>query len=75
MESDINCFDPSCEKCPRLADLLSEVRATHPDYHGHPVQAFGDPEAKLVIVGLAPGMHGANASGRPFTGDFAVESL
>ena len=71
MESDKNCFDQSCEKCPRLADLLSEVRTSYPDYHGRPVSAFGDPKAKLVIVGLAPGMHGANASGRPFTGDFA----
>ncbi len=75
MESDKNCFDPSCEKCPRLAGLLSEIRAAHPDYHGRPVQAFGDPEAKFVIVGLAPGMHGANASGRPFTGDFAGKLL
>ena len=71
MDSDKNCFDPFCEKCTRLAGFLSEIRATHPNYHGRPVQAFGDSEAKLVVVGLAPGMHGANASGRPFTGDFA----
>jgi len=71
MGSEKNCFDPYCERCPRLVQLLSEVRTAHPGYHGRPVQAFGDPKAKLVIVGLAPGMHGANASGRPFTGDFA----
>jgi uracil-DNA glycosylase len=47
------------------------VKAAHPDYWCRPVAPFGDPSARLVIVGLAPGMHGANASGRPFTGDYA----
>jgi uracil-DNA glycosylase family 4 len=47
------------------------VRAAHPEYHCRPVPPFGDPQARLLIVGLAPGMHGANATGRPFTGDFA----
>ena len=47
------------------------MRATHPDYHNAPVAPFGDPAARLLIVGLAPGAHGANASGRPFTGDYA----
>ena len=64
-------FDPDCRRCPRLADFLDEVKARHPDYHARPVPAFGDPRARLLIVGLAPGMHGANASGRPFTGDYA----
>jgi len=64
-------FDPDCTRCPRLADLLAEVRAARPDYHARPVPAFGDPAARLLIVGLAPGMHGANRTGRPFTGDFA----
>ena len=64
-------FDPACKACPRLATFLGEVKAAHPDYHCAPVAAFGDDEARLLIVGLAPGMHGANATGRPFTGDYA----
>jgi uracil-DNA glycosylase family 4 len=61
----------TCRRCPRLSAFLDEVRAAHPDYHCRPVPPFGDAAARLVIVGLAPGMHGANATGRPFTGDFA----
>jgi uracil-DNA glycosylase family 4 len=64
-------FDPDCTRCPRLARNLAEVRRVHPDYHARPVPAFGDPAARLLIVGLAPGLHGANRTGRPFTGDFA----
>lgn len=64
-------FRPSCRICPRLAQFLDAVRAAHPDYHAKPVAAFGDPMPKLLIVGLAPGMHGANRTGRPFTGDYA----
>lgn len=64
-------FDPGCRACPRLAGFLDEVRTRHPDYHARPVPAFGDPAPDLLIVGLAPGMHGANRSGRPFTGDHA----
>jgi uracil-DNA glycosylase family 4 len=64
-------FDPSCQQCARLADFLAEVKTKNPDYHCAPVPPFGDPKARLLIVGLAPGMHGANATGRPFTGDFA----
>lgn len=64
-------FDLNCRKCPRLAEFLDEVGAQYPAYHARPVPPFGDPEAQLLIVGLAPGMHGANASGRPFTGDHA----
>ena len=64
-------FDPDCRRCPRLADFLDDVKERHPDYHARPVPSFGDPRARLLIVGLAPGMHGANASGRPFTGDHA----
>lgn len=60
-----------CVACPRLAGFLAAVRDKHPDYHARPVAAFGDPQARLLIVGLAPGMHGANRSGRPFTGDYA----
>ena len=64
-------FDTSCCRCPRLADFLRQVRQRHPDYYAKPVPSFGDPAARLLIVGLAPGKHGANATGRPFTGDFA----
>ncbi len=64
-------FSESCRRCPRLARHLQQVRADHPDYHGRPVAPFGPPRARLLIVGLAPGMHGANRTGRPFTGDFA----
>ena len=64
-------FDPSCRRCPRLAAFLDEVRGAHPDYYARPVPCFGDPKARLLIVGLAPGIHGANRSGRPFTGDHA----
>jgi uracil-DNA glycosylase family 4 len=64
-------FDPGCRRCPRLASFLDVVRHQQPDYFCKPVPPFGDPQAKLLIVGLAPGMHGANRTGRPFTGDHA----
>ena len=64
-------FDINCRQCERLAHFLDEVKARHPSYFCKPVPAFGDASAKLVIVGLAPGMHGANQTGRPFTGDYA----
>ncbi|MGI9258975.1 MAG: uracil-DNA glycosylase [Gammaproteobacteria bacterium] len=64
-------YDPDCRRCPRLAAFLDDLQISHSDYWNAPVPAFGDPDARLLIVGLAPGMHGANASGRPFTGDFA----
>jgi uracil-DNA glycosylase family 4 len=64
-------FTTACRRCPRLVGFLDQVRADFPRYHCAPVPPFGDPAARLLVVGLAPGMHGANASGRPFTGDFA----
>jgi uracil-DNA glycosylase len=64
-------YDPGCRACPRLAAFLDAVAERHPDYHCRPVAPFGDPRARLLIVGLAPGMHGANRTGRPFTGDHA----
>lgn len=67
----MSSFTVNCKKCDRLARFLTEVRAKHPDYHARPVPSFGDPDARLLVVGLAPGMHGANATGRPFTGDHA----
>ena len=67
----ITLFDKNCIKCPRLHQFLVEVKATYPDYYARPVAPFGDEHPQLLIVGLAPGMHGANATGRPFTGDYA----
>lgn len=64
-------FDAHCTRCPRLAAHLDALRDSHPDYFNAPVPSFGRLDARLLIVGLAPGMHGANATGRPFTGDYA----
>ncbi len=64
-------FDQDCRQCPRLADFLCTVKEKHPTYHARPVAPFGDSHAELLIVGLAPGLHGANATGRPFTQDYA----
>ena len=64
-------FTLECRLCSRLSDFLHEVKQNHPQYHCLPVPSFGDENAHLLIVGLAPGMHGANATGRPFTGDHA----
>ncbi|MDE2305353.1 MAG: uracil-DNA glycosylase [Gammaproteobacteria bacterium] len=63
--------DKSCRRCPRLAGFLDEIRLRNPQYHCAPVPSFGDERARVLIVGLAPGMHGANRTGRPFTGDHA----
>ena len=60
-----------CPLCPRLAAFREEQRRAHPDWFNAPVPVFGDPAAWLAIVGLAPGLQGANRTGRPFTGDFA----
>ena len=64
-------FDVNCTACPRLSDFLQEIRDQYSQYHARPVPAFGVKKPKLLIVGLAPGLHGANATGRPFTGDHA----
>ncbi len=64
-------FDLQCKACKRLDDFLCEVKLKYPTYHACPVAPFGDENAQLLIVGLAPGMHGANATGRPFTGDYS----
>jgi uracil-DNA glycosylase family 4 len=58
-------------RCPRLAAFLADIRRQHPDYWSRPVAPFGTDAPRILIVGLAPGLHGANRSGRPFTGDFA----
>src|SRR5688572_32715154 len=64
-------FSLNCRMCPRLARHLDRARAAHPEYHALPVAPFGAARPRLLIVGLAPGMHGANRTGRPFTGDHA----
>jgi uracil-DNA glycosylase len=64
-------FCPDCTLCPRLASFLAKTAHQNPDYHCKPVAPFGEAAPKLLIVGLAPGMHGANRTGRPFTGDYA----
>ena len=64
-------FDINCRQCARLANFLDAVKVKHPTYFCKPVPPFGDADAKLIIVGLAPGLHGANRTGRPFTGDYA----
>jgi uracil-DNA glycosylase family 4 len=70
-------FEPGrdCPLCPRLAEFRGEARAKHPDWYNAPVDSFGDRNARLLIVGLAPGMQGANRTGRPFTGDYAGDLL
>lgn len=64
-------YDQNCQLCPRLSGFLQELQTKYPDYHNLPVAPFGAKSIQLLIVGLAPGMHGANATARPFTGDYA----
>lgn len=65
----------ACTRCPRLSRALAGVRVAHEGYHARPVPPFGDQAPRLLVVGLAPGLHGANRTGRPFTGDYAGELL
>jgi uracil-DNA glycosylase len=67
--------DRNCPLCPRLADFREAARAREPGWFNSPVPSFGDPAARLLIVGLAPGLQGANRTGRPFTGDYAGDLL
>ena len=64
-----------CPLCPRLAAFRARCRAAEPGWHNGPVDSFGPLNARLLIVGLAPGLRGANRTGRPFTGDFAGDLL
>jgi uracil-DNA glycosylase family 4 len=63
--------DPDCTFCPRLATFRDSLRGAQPEWHNAPVPDFGAPDARLLVVGLAPGLRGANRTGRPFTGDSA----
>jgi uracil-DNA glycosylase family 4 len=67
--------DRNCPLCPRLVAFREATRAREPDWFNSPVPSFGDPNAQVAIIGLAPGMQGANRTGRPFTGDFAGDLL
>lgn len=67
--------EPDCPLCPRLTAYLAASRGAMPDWHNAPVASFGTPRARFLVVGLAPGLKGANRTGRPFTGDFAGELL
>jgi len=67
----MSIFNIDCRDCPRLSTFLDGVKIKYPEYHARPVDAFGADNPRVLIVGLAPGMHGANATGRPFTGDYA----
>jgi uracil-DNA glycosylase len=63
--------DRDCGLCPRLQEYRTANRTAHPEWHNAPVASFGGLDARLLVVGLAPGVRGANRTGRPFTGDFA----
>ncbi|MCI0653627.1 MAG: uracil-DNA glycosylase [Methylococcaceae bacterium] len=68
-------FDRNCRQCPRLVEHGATIRLRYPEYYSAPVPAFGVARPHVLVVGLAPGLHGANASGRPFTGDAAGKIL
>ena len=69
------CPDKSCSKCPRLITFRLENMRLYPTYYNGPVESFGDLSAQVLVVGLAPGLHGANQTGRPFTNDYAGDVL
>ena len=66
---------PDCPLCPRLVDFRTANARLYPDFHNAPVASFGAPDVPLLIVGMAPGLKGANRTGRPFTGDYAGDLL
>ncbi|MCO5131305.1 MAG: uracil-DNA glycosylase [Xanthobacteraceae bacterium] len=79
-DTDPGIVDPAepgrdCPLCPRLVDFRNTIRSREPGWHNAPVRSFGDRDAALLIVGLAPGLQGANRTGRPFTGDYAGDLL
>ena len=67
--------DRNCQLCPRLASFRAATRAREAEWFNSPVPSFGDPNGRLIIIGLAPGLQGANRTGRPFTGDYAGDLL
>lgn len=76
MDPVILCEPPrNCQCCPRLVSFREEARRQHPEWHNAPVPSFGPRDARLLVVGLAPGLRGANRTGRPFTGDWAGDLL
>ncbi|MCA0207492.1 MAG: uracil-DNA glycosylase [Proteobacteria bacterium] len=77
IDSPLPGTEPSrdCQRCPRLVALRRECQTEHPGWWNAPVHAFGDPGGWLAFAGLAPGKHGANRTGRPFTGDYAGDLL
>jgi uracil-DNA glycosylase len=75
MERDAAEAPRDCPQCPRLVSFREANRAAEPDWHNGAVASFGSPDARLLIVGLAPGLKGANRTGRPFTGDYAGDLL
>ena len=66
---------PDCPLCPRLVAFRAENQRLYPDFHNAPVPSFGGADARLLVVGMAPGLKGANRTGRPFTGDYAGDLL
>jgi len=74
-QGDLLAPEPACALCPRLVEFRKANAANHPQWHNRPVPSFGALDARLLIVGLAPGLKGANRTGRPFTGDYAGDLL
>ena len=69
------CPEKNCALCPRLAAFREENRQKFPSFHNAPVRPFGPLEASLLVLGMAPGLKGANQTGRPFTNDYAGDLL
>ena len=69
------CPDKKCEKCQRLVDFRRENEEKFPSYYNGAVPSFGDLDAEVLVIGLAPGLNGANQTGRPFTNDYAGDIL
>ncbi len=75
MEKKMLCPDKNCNLCPRLVDFRHQNKAKFPHYHNAPVPSFGSENAQILIIGMAPGLNGANQTGRPFTNDYAGDVL
>ncbi len=75
MEKKMLCPDKNCNLCPRLVDFRLQNKAKFPHYYNGPVPSFGNENAQILIIGMAPGLNGANQTGRPFTNDYAGDVL